>query len=112
MKTRLLITGIISAFIILAIILHTELLGEHATYGECIVTASYSHGGFNSSVDRSTSENQCKQSCAWTGSSNQKHDDTNVSCKFQTVSGYGWIESAEEFEDLIVDYPVSRNPLH
>ena len=110
MKSNLLITGIISTVIILAVILHTELLGEYATYGECIVTASYSQGGFSTSVDKSTSEHQCKQSCAWMGNNNQKHND--VSCKFQTVFGYGWIASAEEFEDLIVDYPVSRNPFH
>ena len=110
MKTSLLITGIISAVIVLAVILHTELLGEHATYGECIVTA-YLYEGFSTSVDKSTSENQCKHSCAWAGNPHSS-EKQNVSCKFQTVSGYGWIVSAEEFEDLIVDSPVSKNPLH
>ena len=101
MKTNfLIIIGITSAIVILAMILHTELLGEHMTYGECIITASSSMDGFSSSVDKSTSENQCKQSCTWTGDSYSSQKQ-NVSCKFQTVSGYGWIISADELEYMM-----------
>lgn len=105
MKTHLLLIGIISIVVVLVVVLHTELMGEHMTYGECIVTASSSMDGFISSVDKSTSENQCKQSCAWAGNSHP-HERQNTSCKFQTVSGYGWTVYSEEFEDLIVDYPI------
>ena len=107
MKTRILIIMIIVSIVILAVILHTELFGEHATYGECLVTAS-SEKGFSSSLEKSTSENQCKQSCAWTG--NIKHDEKQkVSCRFQTISGYGWVESPEKFEKVVDK--LSLNPL-
>ncbi len=102
MNTILLLVGIASIVFTFAMILHTELMGEHMTYGECIITASYSHEGFVSSADKLTSENQCKHSCAWAGNSHSG-EKQNVSCRFQTVSGYGWIASAEEFEDLIAD---------
>ena len=107
MKTRLLIIGIIGIVTVLAVILHTELLGENATYGDCLVT-TVGDSGFSSSEDKSTSENQCKQSCVWAGKveSNEKR---NVSCKFQTFSGYGWVTSPEEFEYMVDK--LSLNPL-
>ncbi len=107
LKTRLAIIGILGLVVILAVILHTELFGENATFGECLVTAS-SERGFSSSLEKSTSENQCKQSCAWSGNV-ESDEKENVSCKFQTVSGYGWIASPEEFEYMIDK--LSLNPL-
>jgi hypothetical protein len=106
MKTRLLIIGIIGVVAVLAAILHTELLGENATYGDCLVISS-SERGFSSSAGQS-SEIQCKQSCAQVGNSDV-NEKRNVSCKFQTISGYGWVASPEEFGYMIDK--LSLNPL-
>ena len=108
MKIRLFIIGIVVLVIVLAVILNTELLGENVTFGECLVTA-FSDRGFSSSTEKSISENQCKQSCSHTGNA-QVNEQRNVSCKFQTISGYGWIASSAEFEYMIDK--LSLNPLH
>ena len=108
MKIRLFIIGIVVLVIVLAVILNTELLGENVTFGECLVTASGDRG-FSSSTEKSTSENQCKQSCAWTENI-ESDEKLNVSCKFQTISGYGWIASSAEFEYMIDK--LSLNPLY
>ena len=100
--------GIMGIVSVLAVIFHTELFGENATYGGCLVTSS-SENRFSSSEDKSTSEYQCKQSCAWAGNT-ESNEKQNVSCKFQTISGYGWIASPEEF-GYMVD-KLSLNPLH
>ena len=99
MKVRILIIMAIVSITILAVILHTELLGEHATYGECLITAS-SVNGFMSSAGRSQSEYQCKEDCVWQGNA-KTNEKQNVSCKFQTMSGYGWVASPEEFEGMV-----------
>ena len=107
MKIRVLIITIIITVAILAIILHTELLGDHATYGQCLVTSS-STSGFSSSSEKSISESQCKQNCVW--SENMKSNESQkVSCKFQTISGYGWVASPDDFghvEDTHVFSPL------
>ena len=108
MKTRLLIIGIVVTVSVLAVIFHTELLGENATYGECFVTIA-SNNRFSSSEERSILEYQCKQSCVWAGN-NESNEKQNVSCKFQTISGYGWVASPEEFGDMVDK--LSLNPLH
>ena len=108
MKTRLLIIGIIGVVTVLAFILHTELLGENATYGDCLVT-TVGDSGFSSSAEKSTSESQCKKSCVWAGN-NESNEKQNVSCKFQIISGYGWVASPEEFGHIIDK--LSLNPLH
>ena len=108
MKTRLLvIAGITGIIMITVTVLHTELLGEGATFGQCVISASGNSGGYSS--DSSIYENQCKQSCAHAGSL-EKNEIRNVSCKFQTMSGYGWVSSPEEFEYMIDK--LSLNPLH
>jgi len=99
MKTRLLIIGIIGIIAALAVILHTELLGEDATFGQCIISASGNNGGYSSS-DSSFTENQCKQNCARAGNI-EANEIRDVSCKFQTISGYEWISDPEEFDDMI-----------
>ncbi|WP_420545504.1 hypothetical protein [Nitrosopumilus sp.] len=106
MKTRLLVIIIIVSIVILAVILHTELLGEHATYGECLITAS-SINGFMSSAGKSQSEYQCKEDCLWQGNA-ESNEKQNVSCKFQTISGYRWIASPEEFEYMIDNLSLSQ----
>jgi len=109
MRTRILIIlGIIGIVAILTIILHTELLGGDATYGQCIISTSGIDGGYSSS-DSSVSENQCKEYCVLAGSS-ESNEIRNVSCKFQTIFGYEWVSSPEEFEDMIDK--LSLNPLH
>ena len=108
MHTRILIIiGIIGIVSILTTILHTETLGENATYGECLITVS-SINGFMSSAGMSQSEYQCKEDCLWQGNtdSNEKQ---NISCKFQTISGYGWVATPEEFEYMIDK--LSLNPI-
>lgn len=108
MKIRLLMIGIVGIVSVLAVIFHTELFGENAMYGDCLVTSS-SESRFSSSEERSILEYQCKQSCAWAGNT-ESNEKQNVSCKFQTISGYGWIASPEEF-GYMVD-KLSLNPLH
>jgi len=101
MKTGFLtpfVIGIIGITTILIVILHIELLGEDATFGECIISASGNDGGYLSKS--SLYENQCKQSCANAGSI-EENEIRTVSCKFQTISGYGWITSPEEFDYMI-----------
>ena len=110
MKTRLLIIGIVGIIVILAVILHTELLGENATYGQCLVTAS-GNNQFSSSVEESTSEHQCKQSYVWTANV-KSTEKQNVSCRFQTISGYGWVASPEEFEHIVIVDKFPLNPSH
>ena len=108
MKTMILIiVGMVGTVSILATILHTETLGENATYGECLITVS-SINGFMSSAGMSQSEYQCKEDCLWQGNtdSNEKQ---NISCKFQTISGYGWVATPEEFEYMIDK--LSLNPV-
>ena len=92
----LIVIGIIGIVSILAAILHTEALGENATYGECIITASGA-SGFMSSASGSQSEYQCKEDCVWQGNA-ESDEKQNISCKFQTISGYGWVASPKEFE--------------
>ena len=36
----------------------------------------------------------------------------NVSCRFQTISGYGWIASPEEFEHIVIADTFPLNPPH
>ena len=103
----LIITGIIGIVSILATILHTEALGENAAYGECLITAS-GVSGFMSSTSWSQSEYQCKEDCLWQGNA-ESNEEQNVSCKFQTMSGYGWVASPDEFEYMIDK--LSLNPV-
>ena len=107
-KARILLILTISIVVILVFVLNTELLGENATYGECLVTIA-SNNRFSSSEDKSISESQCKKSCVWAGN-NESNEKQNVSCKFQTISGYGWVASPEEFRHIIDK--LSLNPLH
>jgi hypothetical protein len=107
MRTRLLILAIIGIVGILAVIFHTELLGENATYGQCIISAFGNNGGHSSKS--SIYENQCKQSCVSSGNS-EVNKNRNVSCKFETISGYGWVTSPKEFEYMIDK--LSLNPSH
>ena len=80
----------------LAIILHTNLMGEHATYGTCIITSSSEVHGFSSSSEKSITENQCKQNCIWSG--NNELYMKKISCSFQTITDYGWIVSPKDLE--------------
>ena len=107
MKTRFLILGIIGIISAMSIILHTELFGENTTYGQCLITSSDDRG-FTSSLDKVVTEKQCKQSCAWTDNIDS-NEDRKVACKFQTISGYGWVTSPQEFEYLVDK--LSLNPI-
>ncbi len=102
------VIGIVGIVSILATILHTEALGENATYGECLITASGA-SGFMSSASGSQSEYQCKEDCLWQGNA-ESNEKQNISCKFQTISGYGWIATPDEFEYMIDK--LSLNPVH
>ena len=66
---------------------------------------------FSSSVEESASEHQCKQSCVWMANA-KSTEKQNVSCRFQTISGYGWIASPEEFEHMIIADTFPLNPPH
>lgn len=103
----MIIIGILGIVAILKIILHTELLGEMATFGQCVISASGNDGGYSS--ESSIYENQCMQSCVDAGSI-EENEIRTVSCKFQTISGYEWTSSPEEFE-YVID-KLSLNPIH
>jgi len=107
MKTRsLIIIGIVITITLLTVILNTEILGDGATFGECTISTSEQRSFVSSGS--SMIENQCKEDCVL-NSILGKNDDRDVFCKFQTLSGYGWSKTPEEFEEIM--NKASLNPL-
>jgi hypothetical protein len=108
MKTRYKITFIASVIVItmLTVILNTEILGDDATFGECIISTSEQRSSVSSGS--SMIENQCKEECVLNALLG-KNEDRDVFCKFHTLSGYGWSKAPEEFEEIMDK--ASLNPL-
>lgn len=73
---------------------------------ECVISTSEQRSFVSSS--NSVIENQCKEKCVLNAILG-KNEDRDVFCKFQTLSGYGWSKTPEEFEEMM--NKASLNPL-
>ena len=94
------------------IIINTGFFGSAATFGQCSVSVLNQEGGhLTSSGSASVNENQCKEDCISTGNS-ERDQETEIFCKFKTITWYGWEKTPQEFPELdariISDYNISK----
>jgi len=84
--TQLTLIGTVIIITLFTVILNTEILGDDATFGKCVISTSEQRSFVSSS--NSVIENQCKEECVL-NTILGKNEDRDVFCKFQTLSEYG-----------------------